>query len=214
MDLSVMKNLETEEIPKVIEKAALFGGTLNQPNLVNHLSTTITNIEVNHEGKLTIKLSEELYLQEDRPITVDLNYRDMFFRLKAGQYFLHGDTVVSELPKEARALPRRIYERYIPKMPITADIRRAEKRDRSSDLTAQIADISLTGLGLEFVELREGTLVDFDHIWIREFHGISLEKPLFGRVVYVSGSRVGIAFDSIMSEEIFLSLHSLLNPLP
>ncbi len=214
MDLSVMKNLETEEIPKVIAKAALYGGTLNQPNLVNNLSTTITNIEVNHEGKLTIKLSEELYLQEDRPITIDLNYRDMFFRLKAGQYCTQGDTIVSELPKEARALPRRIYERFKPKIPIVAEIRRAEKRDRSSDLTARIADISLTGLGLEFTELREGTLVDFDHIWIREIHGINLGKPLFGRIVYVSASRVGVAFDAPMAEEIFLTLQSLLNPLP
>jgi hypothetical protein len=214
MDLSVMKNLETEEIPKVIAKAALFGGTLVQPNLLTNLSTTITNIEVSHEGKLTIKLSEELSLQEDRPITVDLNYRDMFFRLKAGQYSSQGDTIVSELPKEARALPRRIYERYRPKVPITTDIRRAEKRDRSSDLVAQIADISLTGLGLQFGELRDGTLIGFDHIWIKEIHGMVLEKPLFGRVIYVSGPRVGIAFDALMPEDVFQTLEKLLDPLP
>lgn len=211
MDLTLMKALEAEEIPTIIKNAIHFGGKLSQPNVKEEVSSCIKRLELNKDGKLVIELEDELPIQKDRPITIELNYRDLFFRVKANEFSMNQNQVITAMPQEARALPRRECDRFSPPedKAICASIHRAEKRDRSSHLTGKIVDISQSGLGLNFSELREGTLVQFDHIWIRELNNSPLDKPLFGRIVYVTESKVGIAFDSIIPDERFQELQEL-----
>jgi hypothetical protein len=211
MDLTVMKALEAEEIPTIIKNAINFGGKVSQPNVKEEVSSIIKSLHLNQEGKLIIELQDELPLLEERPITVELNYRDLFFRVKANEYSVDRNQLITNVPREARALPRRECDRFSPpeNHPVCAAIHRAEKRDRSSHLIGKIVDISQSGLGLNFSELREGTLVQYDHIWIRELNNSPLDKPLFGRIVYVTESKVGIAFDSLIPDERFQQLQEL-----
>lgn len=211
MDLTIMKALEVEEIPTIIKNAIHFGGKLSQPNLKEEVSSIIKSIHLNQEGQLVLELQDELPLQKDRPITIELNYRDLFFRVKGHQFKVSHNKIITSIPQEARALPRRECDRYSPPENhiISAAIHRAEKRDRSSHLTGKVVDISQSGLGLDFSELREGTLMQYDHIWIRELNNSPLNKPLFGRIVYVTDSKVGIAFDSLIPDERFQELQEI-----
>ena len=216
MDLSLMKLLNVNEIPLILEKAAPFGGILTQPNLTTNVSSMIKRMEVCNDGKITIKLFEQITLKDDKPIVINLSYRDCSFKLNAGQYLINVDTIITELPREARALPLRDDERFV--LPLNSNINlslhRVEKRERSSDLDAIIIDFSRFGVGIKFPGLREGTLLKHDHVWIREINGIMLEQPLFGKIVYVSeikylsssDCRVGISLESPIPEEMFKRL--------
>lgn len=221
MDLSLMKPLDISEIRTVLEKAALFGGKVAQPTLTSNLTSVIKRMDVDHSGTMSIKLFEEPSIENDRPISIHLNYRNLSFRLNSGEYKISGTTIITSLPKEAKALASRdISERYI--LPFNSKIEgslsRIERRDKSAEIKSHLIDVSKFGLGLHILNTEEGILQKHDHLWIRSINGVQLSRPLFGRIVYVLQReysdktldlRVGVSLDSALPEEIFRELQQM-----
>lgn len=210
MDLSLMKSVESDELPTLIEKASHYGGRLTQPNL-EPLQTDILKMEIRPDGRLLIQMTEPVPLEENRGLLIDLNYRDLFFRLNPGQFFIQHNVIYATMPDTARALVKRSAERYLLSrdLLVRSSLQRIEVRERERDLRAEIIDVSSSGLALYFGELREGTLVNNDHVWIKEIHDLRLSEPLFGKVVYVTHERTGIALDQEMPDELLEYLKKL-----
>lgn len=217
---SNLKALETYEIPYIIEKASLFGGRIVQPTPDANLTTLITRIDVDSYGMMFIRFSEEFAVEKERPVTVRLNYRNVSFLLDSKQYSIEGNVIVSQLPREAKAIAIRPNERYA--MPlnskVSSTIYRIEKRGGSVELNSHVVDVSTMGLGLIIHNSEEGVLLKNDHIWIRNINGRMLEEPIFGRIVYAhtrkfkDGSidtKVGVSLESAIPENIFYELQNL-----
>lgn len=209
MDLSIMKSVDTKELPMLLERAAFFGGRLIQPHL-EPLQTEIAHIEVRPDGRLLVKMLDSIPLEETRGVLINLNYRDLFFRLNPGQFFIQQDTIYATMPDCARALPQRNSERYVLSSElIHTSLQRIEVRERERNLSARIIDVSHSGLALYFGPLEDGTLVFNDHVWIKKVHHIDLSEPLFGKIAYYTPERTGIALDQSMPEELLEHLKKL-----
>jgi len=220
MDKLLLKNVGKDEIPQILEKASLFGGNIAQPTLGSKIISVIKDIELNSNGTMTVKLFEQIPLENDRHISINLNYRNIHFHIDPNSFSYEGNKLVMDLPKEARALARRDTERYVlplnEKVPV--DIYRIEKRGANGNLVASIVDVSQSGLGLLIPNSEEDSIIDNDHIWIKTIHGIELETPIFGRIVYVKQRRykddttdlkLGISLDSAIPSEIFRKLQDM-----
>lgn len=216
MDLTLLKIIDSQEITPILLKASLFGGKIAQPTLTSSVVTAIKSIDVLN-SEIRIKLFEDAPLEKNRPITIRLNYRDMNFNLEPKQFSITGTTIVTELPKEVKALALRPDERYV--LPLQsktqAFIRRIEKRGTQTEMHATLVDVSRTGLGLLVTQTEDDLLMKHDHIWLRSLNNIQLAKPIFGRIVYVLERKykdnvvdlkVGVALESEIPEEIFEEL--------
>lgn len=219
MDLSLIKIIDVNEITPILEKASLFGGKVAQPTLTSSVVTVIKSIDVT-DRQIEIKLFEDAPLEKSRPITIRLNYRGLNFNLDPKQYSIKGTTIITELPKEAKALALRPDERYV--LPLhsktMANIRRIEKRGTQSELESTVVDVSRTGLGLLVTRTEDDLLLKHDHIWLRSINNIQLPKPIFGRIVYVLERKykdnvvdlkVGVCLEGEIPEEIFLELKQM-----
>jgi hypothetical protein len=217
MDKLLLRNLGSDEIPLVLEKASLFGGNIAQPTLNSKIISIIRRIELNHNGTMTMKLFDQIPLENDRHISINLNYRNIHFHIDPKSFQYEGDNLIMHIPREARAHAQRHTESYViplnEKIPV--DIYRIEKRGANGNLVASIVDVSQNGLGLLISNADEDAIVDNDHIWIKSIHGTELETPIFGRIVYVKHRRykdnshdtkLGISLDSNIPVEIFRKL--------
>jgi hypothetical protein len=215
MDLTLMRPLETEEIPGVLLRASCFGGRLSQTGCEVQLSSVIRDIEL-REKKVVFTLHEAQDFERDRPLFINLAYRDLSFKLEAGNFKLKGKQIHTFLPREAKALQVRDGQRHI--LPVgsivSCQLSRAEVRTYPRELALKLADVSLHGLGATLMNYEEGCLVANDHVWIREINGQRLEQPVFGRVVYVLPrryvdkveARVGISLSTPLPAELFEEL--------
>jgi hypothetical protein len=218
MDLSMLKSIDAKEISSIIEKAALFGGKIAQPTLTSNFITSIKSIDIT-KGQIKIKLFEDAPLEITRPISIKLNYRSINFNLDPRQYTVSGNTITTSLPTEAKALEIRPDERHI--LPHTAKIEtgiyRIEKRSSRGDIKSTIIDVSPKGLGLLISRIEDEMILKHDHLWIRSINNIKLDKPIFGRVVYVlqrnykdqADLKVGVSLDEEIPEEILKELQQM-----
>lgn len=223
MDHSHLKSLNIFEIPSIIEKASLFGGKITQPTPTKNVTSIIKRIDVDTYGMMFIKLGEEVEIAKERPVTIKLNYRNVSFLLSTEEFSIEGHTIVSQLPKEAKAIAIRPDERYA--MPfnsqIMSSIYRIEKRGGNFEVNASIIDISRRGMGLVLTSTEdEEALIRNDHIWIKTIHGVTLQEPIFGTIVYAhprkykDGTidiRVGVSLEHSVPEEILTELQQLCN---
>lgn len=206
----------SHEIPSIIEKAALFGGKIAQPSSTQNPSTNILRLDIDSSGFLLIKFPEDIVFERNRPVAIRLNYRNMTFSLSSQDYSIEGQTLIGQIPKEARALQIRDTDRYVFPFDtnVQAFIHRVEKRAGSLDTTIKLIDVSEKGLGILLSDVEEDTLIAHDHIWLHSINGIKLEQPIFGRVIYSivrkfrdsSDLKCGISLEQPIPEEIFSEL--------
>lgn len=180
-----LKSFSSSEIPHLIEKAAPFGGRVAQPAVSGSVSL-IRKISVEN-GNLSLELCDEFPLDPRRPVTVQLNYRNISFFLETGEFRIHQERLHGTLPRRIRALGERDSERYVLPLyeQVTLSGRRAERRGSSPEFEARVIDLSPQGLGIVIASPEEDLLKKNDHLWIHTLSGGALVKPLFARVVYV-----------------------------
>jgi hypothetical protein len=219
MDLTLLKSIASHEIAEVIAKASLFGGKIAQPTLTSNLVTPIKRIDLGPKG-LTIKLYEDAFLISDKPISINLNYRSLHFHIDPKKCSIQGNTIVTSLPTEVRALEIRDNERYVLPFPsqVATSIYRIEKRAATFNGDCQLIDVSRNGLGLIITGCEEQTLLKHDHIWLKSINGQQLPQPIFGRVVYVNPRKykddamdlkIGVSLEVEIPEEIFDELKQM-----
>ena len=215
-----MKPLTAFEIPAVLERASLFGGKVSQPFDNKTVSSPIRKIEADKNGLLVFTFHGESEIASGKPLCVRLNYRDIYFQFDSTEFSVNGTQVVSPFPREVRALEPRDYERYVLPLnsQIQASVYRTEKRGGNLETHASVLDVSRTGLGLLLRNTEEQMLLANDHLWIRHINGMTLEKPLFGRVVYTHNRvykdgpmdiKAGISLDTAIPEEVIEGLQQI-----
>ncbi len=208
MDMSLFKAIEINEIPQVITRAALYGGVIEQPTISSNRVSLIKEMTVDDAGLLRIELYDDFETEEERHIKIKLKYRRLFFHLMPGQYRAEGKTLVASLPRNARALAMRDTDRYLitKECPITSSIYRTERRGGNCEIKAQLFDVSRQGMAYLIDQMDEEIIIKNDHVWIKTMNETPLEKPLFGRIVYVSGGKMGISLEAPLSDDIFEEL--------
>lgn len=204
------------EIPSTIQKASLFGGKVAQPTPTAKIISPIKQIEVDTYGMMFIELNGDTSFEEGRPLFVNLNYRNISFQIDSKNYSVEGKTLVSRLPKEAKAIKIRDNERYA--FPLNSDVKtfihRIERRGGDSNFEASLVDVSSRGLGLMLKNPDPEIITKNDHIWIRTINSQTLETPIFGRIVYSFVKRykdgldikAGVSLETDLPEEIFCEL--------
>ena len=179
--------LHVSEIPTVLRKASPFGGKVAQPKPEANAISLIKNIEVDNAGTMFIRIKQDQHIEAQRPLSIKLNYRNITFMLDSKQYTLEGDTLISKVPTDARAIAMRNNDRYV--LPLDSKVEsllyRIERRAALVDLQARIVDISSQGLGVIIENPEEDILRANDHIWLKSLNNIPLPEPIFARVVYV-----------------------------
>ncbi len=158
-------------------------------------------------------------LEHSHPISINLAYRNMTFKTDPYEYTIIGETVVCSIPRAAKALVKRLTNRYI--LPFNSEasafLHRIEKRNFENDIQVKIVDISKLGLGLHVHGVPLGTICKYDHIWLRTINLINLTDPIFGKIQYVSERkfqnnfgdlRFGLSLDKRLPEEIYEKLIS------
>lgn len=212
-----LRPIKESEIPHILEKAALFGGKIIQSNPSLMIETIIKRVDVDSHGTMTIKLTDEPFFERKRPISINFNYRGLVFYLDSTQYAVRGDTIIADFPRGAKAIAIRLDDRYVMshKSGTMCSIQRIEKRLEVCPLEVQLVDVSQNGLGLLVSECGDRPLLANDHLWIKSLGGMTLPRPIFGRVVYTIVKRykdnsvdlrVGVFLDDSIPEEIFLEL--------
>lgn len=179
--------LATHEIPSVILKAAVFGGKMAQPSSTKNPSSLISRIDVDECGVMLIKLMNEVPIEKKRPISIRLNYRNLSFMLASDDYSVEGQTLIGQIPTEAKAIAIRDTERYVFPLDrkVSGLIHRVENRGGILDAEVSLVDVSRNGLGLLISDCEKDAIIANDHIWLRTLNGKTLETPVFGRIVYV-----------------------------
>lgn len=219
MDRSLLKTISSSEIPSLLEKASLFGGKINQPTPVTTIVSPIKSIDIEN-GLITIKLFEEITLENERPVSINLNYRSVNFQLDSKQYCLQGTTLTGPVPTVAKGLVIRDTERYV--LPFNSQtmtsIHRIEKRGGTLSVDVTMMDVSARGMGILIKNAEEDMLLKNDHIWIRTINNVKLETPIFAKVVYTINRKykdgtleikAGISLEKQIPEELFRDLQLL-----
>jgi hypothetical protein len=217
MDLSLLKPLPPEEIPRVLSKALCFGGKIKQSGPEQDHICLIKSMDFTPTGKLNIELLESEQFDPDRSLTINLAYRNVSFRLEPGQYQCSRQQLTLDLPARVHALEGRHTDRHIlpQSMAVTGRLRRAEKRGLANELEMKIVDLSLSGLGIQLIGYEEEALLKHDHIWIKSIGPHQLPRPIFGRVIYVARRnfkdqqfeyRAGISLEGPLPLEIYQQL--------
>lgn len=212
-----LRPIKPSEIPHILEKAALFGGKISQCNPSLVIETIIKRVDVDSQGTMTIKLTDEPSFERERPISINFNYRGIVFYLDSTQYAVRGDTIIADCPKGAKAIAIRRDDRYVMahNSGTMCSIQRIEKRLEVCPPEVNIVDVSQSGLGLLVRDCGDRPLLANDHVWIKSLGGMTLPKPIFGRVVYTIVKkykdnsvdlRVGVSLDDSIPEEIFQEL--------
>jgi hypothetical protein len=212
-----LRPVEEREIPRIIEKAALFGGKIAQSNPTSTIEIIIKRVDVDVYGTMTIKLLEEAQLERKRAISIVFNYRSLVFYLDSTQYVVKGDTIIADLPRGAKAIALRNDERYVLPLnsQVTGHVQRIEKRLETCPLDIKLVDVSQKGLGLIISNSMERSLLPNDHVWIKSIDNIPLKKPLFGRIVYTMikkykdhtiDIRAGVTLEEAIPDEVFTEI--------
>lgn len=214
-----LHSLASEEIQSTLEKASLFGGKIAQPSSTLNPQSLILRLDIDSSGMLFMKLQNKIELEKERPITINLNYRNLSFFLSSGDYTVEGETIIGQIPKTAKAIALRGNERYAFPLDqkVVGNIRRIEKRGAPQDLEMQLVDVSKQGLGFIIHEGEEQCLLPHDHLWVQELNGVKLERPIFGRVVYTferkykdsTELKCGLSLQEEIPEDVFLNLQKL-----
>lgn len=215
----ILQIIPSFEIQTTLQKASLFGGKIAQPTPSERIITPIKQIQIDTYGTMFIELQSDAAFEEGRPLWVNLNYRNISFQIDSRKFSLEGRTLVSQLPKEAKGLKVRDNERYV--FPLTSKastfIHRIEKRGGDSDFKASLVDVSSRGLGLMLKDPDPEIITKNDHIWIKTINSRTLEKPLFGRIVYTFIKRykdgldikAGVSLENDLPEDIYNELRDL-----
>lgn len=208
MDMSIFKTIETSEISQLITRAAHYGGVIEQPTLTSNRVCLIKEMKVDNAGLLRIELYDDFDSEEERHIKIKLKYRKLFFHLMPGQFRAEGKTLVANLPRDARALAMRDTDRYLiaKESPVHSFIYRTERRGGNCEFKAHLFDVSRQGMAFLLDQLEEDIILANDHIWIKTINETPLAKPLFGRIVYVSGGKIGVSLEAPLADDIFQEL--------
>lgn len=210
-----IKIIPSLEITTTLQRAPLFGGKVAQPTPTTKIIRTIKHFEISY-GNILIELQDDIPFVEDRPILVNLNYRNISFHLDPKKYSLEGRVVVGQLPTDARAIKIRDTERYA--FPLNSDIKtiihRIEKRGGDSDFEASLVDVSSHGLGFMLRNPDQDIIIKNDHIWIKTINSHSLEKLIFGTIVYSYTKKykdsldikAGVSLETEIPENILMEL--------
>lgn len=215
-----LKHIISDEIPSLIEKASLFGGRVVQLNPEIRLESEIKSVKFCQSGTITMELAENIPFEEDRPLSISFSYRNLSYYLTSGQFSIQGNILTTGRPMEARALQVREHERYVLPLDqkIMTSIYRIERRGSVCDLDAQIVDVSENGMGIILHNTNEQAIISNDHIWIKTIHHVTLEQPIFGKVVFVMHRRykngvidirVGISLETAIPGLVFSELKDL-----
>jgi hypothetical protein len=208
--------IASHEIPAILLKASVFGGKIAQPSSTTNASSIIARIDIDNCGVMFIKLQHEVEIEKKRPIAIRLNYRNLCFSLASEDYSVEGQTLIGQIPTEARAIALRDTDRYVFPLDrkISAEIHRVEKRGGSFDANIVLVDFSRNGLGFILPDCEREDILTHDHLWVKSLNGIPLEKPIFGRIIYAYERKFkdtidikcGNALESSLPEETYMDL--------
>lgn len=90
------------------------------------------------------------------PVYVKINHRNLIFKLNPEDYKTHGNQLVCNFPREAKAIESRRYERTA--MPegtqVTLTLRPVSEKT-AIDVDVRILDVSLMGLGIQVANINK-----------------------------------------------------------
>jgi hypothetical protein len=220
MDMSNLKQLESRvQIITLIEKAELFGGDMWQSSSTSkngrHISQIIQISNELKSDRVILRTPSIVQVNPDQPIYIRLNYRNIIFRLKPGDFKVSGDKISCRYPTEARALEERAGgTRYV--LPFNADIslslKRMERtmREMTYEMELRIIDVSRRGFGILISGHNREYLKKNDHFWLYAVDQKQLRTPILGSVCYVAPKgyylkrgdvRVGLSLSIPLSRE-------------
>lgn len=207
------------QIITLIEKASLFGGDIWQATSPGekgkHVSQIIQIQNDLKSDKVILRMPSIVQINPNMPIFVRLHYRNIIFRLFAGDFKVTGDKIIAHYPEEAMAMEeRKGGDRYV--LPVNSGIslslKRIEKtmRDMTFELELRIIDVSEKGFGILISGQNSDFLKQNDHFWLKSIDHSSLRSPILGSVSYVRPKgyylrkgdvRVGLSLANPISRE-------------
>lgn len=209
----------SHEIPSIIEKASIFGGKIAQPSSTLNPSSLITRLDVDSSGVLLIRFHQEIDFEKNRPVNIRLNYRNVTFYLDSQDYSIQGQTLIGQLPREAKAIAIRDTERYVFPLDakIAAHLHRVEKRGDQLSKSIRLVDVSSRGLGIIISDAEANSLIANDHIWLHSLNDLKLPQAIFGRVIYsferkfkdTTEVKCGISLENPLPDDVFAELQQL-----
>lgn len=221
MDMSNLKEIESRvQIITVIEKAAMFGGDIwqSQPGKVGrHLAHIIQIVNELKSDRVILRTPTIVQVSPDEALYVRLNYRNLIFRLRPGEFKVNGDKISCIYPVEARALEeRKGGDRYV--LPFNSDIslsvKRMERtmREMTYEMELRIIDVSEKGFGILISGHNREYFRKNDHFWLKAVDQKPLRTPILGSVCYVAPKgyylrrgdvRVGLSLSIPLVKETF-----------
>lgn len=221
MDMSNLKSLESRvQIITVIEKAAMFGGDIwqSKPGKVGrHIAHIIQIVTELRSDRVVLRMPSIVEVNPDEHLYIRLNYRNLIFRLRPGDFKVNGDKISCVYPDEARALEeRKGGDRYV--LPFNSDIslsvKRMERtmREMTYEMELRIIDVSEKGFGILISGANREYFKKNDHFWLKAVDHKVLRTPILGSVCYVAPKgyylkrgdvRVGLSLSIPLAQETF-----------
>ena len=217
MDFSKHEQMQKHiHIVSAIERGGSFGGDIwqvgaEQKRTVFHF--TQLEFDSFHE-KIILKSTSLSQVEQGYPIFIRLHYRNIVFRLECEQFQVIGNKLICSIPKEVRALAIRPTDRYV--LPFDLDMSISIQRfarsikEMTPGLEVRLIDVSESGIGIMISGSNKDFLRPCDHFWIKEIDHKTLDRDIFGTVLYVTPKkqdvRVGLSLSVPLNWNVFSSL--------
>lgn len=212
------------QIITLIEKASLFGGDiwqscaeLPQGKLISHIIQIQNDLK---SDKVVLRTPSIIQFNPDTPLFVKLNYRNIIFRLRPGEFKVTGDKITCYYPEEAKAMAeRKGGDRFV--LPFQSEtslsLKRIERtmREMTYEIELRIVDVSEKGFGILISAHNREFLKQNDHFWLKSVDHNALRSPILGSVCYVRPKgyylkrgdvRVGLSLAMPLNQETFEAL--------
>ena len=217
MDFSKHEQMQKHiHIVSAIERGASFGGDFWQVG-AEQKRTVFHFIQLEFDSfheKIILKSTSLSQVEQGYPIFIRLHYRNIVFRLEREQFQVIGNKLICSIPKEVRALAMRPTDRYV--FPFDLDMSISIQRfahsikEMTPGLEVRLIDVSESGIGIMISGSNKDFLRPCDHFWIKEIGHKTLDRDIFGTVLYVTpkkqDERVGLSLSVPLNWNVFSRL--------
>ena len=217
MDFSKHEQMQKHiHIVSAIERGASFGGDIWQVG-AEQKRTVFHFIQLEFDSfheKIILKSTSLSQVEQGYPIFIRLHYRNIVFRLEREQFQVIGNKLICSIPKEVRALAMRPTDRYV--LPFDLDMSISIQRfarsikEMTPGLEVRLIDVSESGIGIMISGSNKDFLRPCDHFWIKEIDHKTLDRDIFGTVLYVTPKkqdvRVGLSLSVPLNWNVFSRL--------
>jgi hypothetical protein len=217
MDFSKHEQMQKHiHIVSAIERGASFGGDIWQVG-AEQKRTVFHFIQLEFDSfheKIILKSTSLSQVEQGYPIFIRLHYRNIVFRLEREQFQVIGNKLICSIPKEVRALAMRPTDRYV--LPFDLDMSISIQRfahsikEMTPGLEVRLIDVSESGIGIMISGSNKDFLRPCDHFWIKEIDHKTLDRDIFGTVLYVTPKkqdvRVGLSLSVPLNWNVFSGL--------